>query len=164
MATRFSDVKRGTDAVGGFADTVEKVSPLGENATELAQGRTREIIAVWLLGLLCAIVGFAFTAYFLTLDGTDPAKRFENLKTLLDVLVGPILTLLSSAIGFYFGARSAQGGNGQGGGNGKPAPSPSPAPAPAPVAPPAPIPTPAPPPAPPPPAEPPAAVPVGDRT
>lgn len=112
MATRPSDNNAPPSpfeaAVGGGG--VEVVSAQ-DNTGEAAQGRTREIIAVWLLGLLCAIVGLAFTAYFLTLDGVAPDKRFENLKTLLDVLVGPILTLLSSAIGFYFGARSAQGNN-----------------------------------------------------
>ena len=29
------------------------------------------------------------------------------LKTLLDVLLGPVIALLSSAIGFYFGSRQA---------------------------------------------------------
>lgn len=133
MATRPSDNNAAPSpfeaAVGGGG--VEVVSGQ-DNTGEAAQGRTREIIAVWLLGLLCAIVGLAFTAYFLTLDGVAPDKRFENLKTLLDVLVGPILTLLSSAIGFYFGARSAQGNNTP------PAPSPPPAPPAAPT--PAPLP------------------------
>ena len=108
MATQFSEAKA--------SNPVDLVTPVGDGSTEAAQGRTREIIAVWLLGLLCAIVGLAFTGYFLTLDGTDVQKRFENLKALLDVLVGPIITLLSSAIGFYFGSRSAQG-NGRGGGS-----------------------------------------------
>lgn len=70
--------------------------------------RTREIIAIWLIGLLCTLVGLTFTAFFLTYESMVPDKRFENLKSLLDVLLGPIITLLSSVIGFYFGSRTAQ--------------------------------------------------------
>ena len=106
-------------------DTNPSVAPpLGDPKYEetRAQGRTREVIAVWLLGLLCVVVGLAFTAYFLDYDAVPPEKRFANLKSLLDVLIGPIITLLSSAIGFYFGSRSAEAGAprtpGQAGGSG----------------------------------------------
>lgn len=91
--------------------TPEFQNPIGsdDGVDQRAQGRTREVIAVWLLGLFCVVVGLAFTAYFLDYDAVPAEKRFGNLKTLLDVLVGPIITLLSSAIGFYFGSRTAQG-------------------------------------------------------
>lgn len=101
-----------TDKFSDIAKIESFQAPVGdpERIEQQSQGRTREIIAVWLLGLLCVVVGLAFTAYFLDYDSVPAEKRFANLKTLLDVLVGPIITLLSSAIGFYFGSRSAQAG------------------------------------------------------
>ena len=87
--------------------TYERVEPVGDPLKD-PRDRTREVIAVWLLGLLCVVVGLAFTAYFLDYDAVPPDKRFNNLKSLLDVLIGPIITLLSSAIGFYFGSRTAE--------------------------------------------------------
>jgi hypothetical protein len=153
MATRFSQAKastdpvgtateqvgggsspaRGVDRVAPLGNTVDLLDPIGDSSGEAAQGRTREIIAVWLLGLLCAIVALAFTGYFLTLDGNDVQKQFANLKTLLDVLVGPIITLLSSAIGFYFGSRTAQASARNAAAPAPTPPPPPPGPPPAPV-------------------------------
>lgn len=121
MASPFEQVRKATetvayeDATTAFSRATNKtdeVTPSGSETSEQreqrSQGKTREIIAVWLLGLLCAVVGLAFAAYFLQSDGVEPKERFTQLKTLLDVLVGPIITLLSSAVGFYFGSRTAQ--------------------------------------------------------
>lgn len=68
----------------------------------------RETITVWLVGLLCAIIALAFIALFM--DDSLPLfeKRYERLKGILDVIMGPVVTLLSSVIGFYFGSQVAQ--------------------------------------------------------
>ena len=116
MASRFDEVEKSTDQLTipfvSAEKGIDELSGIGKPSQaekeQHAQGKTRELIAVWLLGLLCAVVALAFTAYFVDHDTTDPKERFAQLKTLLDVLVGPIITLLSSAIGFYFGSRTAQ--------------------------------------------------------
>lgn len=100
-----------------------KVSPLGDDpgGDHRSQRGMREAITVWLLGLLCVVVGLAFTALLLDEDPTLADQRFAHLKTLLDVVVGPIVTLLSSVIGFYFGlqsARDAAAGSGERGNRG----------------------------------------------
>lgn len=69
----------------------------------------REFIAVWLIALLFLIISLAFTAVFLDDDPTMLDKRFQHLKSLLDVIIGPVSTLLSSAIGFYFGMQVNNG-------------------------------------------------------
>lgn len=74
-----------------------------------SQRGMREIIAVWLIALLFLIICLAFTAVFLDDDPTMLDKRFQHLKSLLDVIIGPVATLLSSAIGFYFGMQVSQG-------------------------------------------------------
>ena len=68
----------------------------------------RETITIWLLGLLCAVIGLSFAALLLDQDIVAADRRVANLKALLDVVVGPVVTLLSSVIGFYFGLQSAQ--------------------------------------------------------
>ncbi|HRH88052.1 MAG TPA: hypothetical protein PLO41_14475 [Rubrivivax sp.] len=75
-----------------------------------ARDDTRQTIALWLIGLFCTIVVLCFTALFMiglrSKEGFDQ-QFFTNLKTLLDVLVGPVITLLSAAVGFYFGNQQA---------------------------------------------------------
>lgn len=71
---------------------------------------TRQTITLWLIGLLCAIVSLTFVALFArgaATGFTDPAF-FQELKQVLDVLVGPVITLLASAIGFYFGYKQGE--------------------------------------------------------
>jgi hypothetical protein len=82
----------------------------GYSPQDKARDDTRQTITLWLIGLLCAIVVLSFTALFMiglrSKDGFDQSF-FTNLKTLLDVLLGPVITLLSSAVGFYFGYQQA---------------------------------------------------------
>ena len=73
-----------------------------------SQRGMRETITIWLLVLLCFVVGLAFTVLLYDVDPVMADKRFERLKNLLDVLLGPVVTLLSSVIGFYFGSQAAQ--------------------------------------------------------
>ena len=72
---------------------------------------TRRIVAYVLLGLIFTIVLIAVTDLFvinaqaLPRSGDDDAAR---LMKLMDVVFGPIITLFSSVVGFYFGARTAK--------------------------------------------------------
>ena len=102
-------VESAVDPIGSPAgvEKVDEVTPIGDPYEE-SHNRTREIIALWLVGLLCSIVALAFVGLFFVERASDQKLAFENLKAVLDVLVGPIVTLLSSAIGFYFGSRTAQ--------------------------------------------------------
>ena len=72
---------------------------------DVAKDATRQTITLWLIGLLCVIVGLTFVALFARgmSSGFRDAGFFGELKQVLDVLVGPIITLLASAVGFYFG-------------------------------------------------------------
>ncbi len=82
------------------------------SSQEKAKNDTRKTIALWLVGLFCTIVVLSFTALFmvgLKSPGGFDTVFFDKLKGLLDVLVGPVITLLSSAIGFYFGQQSSSG-------------------------------------------------------
>lgn len=71
---------------------------------------TRQTITLWLIGLLCAIVSLTFVALFArgAASGFADKDFFQELKQVLDVLVGPIITLLASAIGFYFGYKQGE--------------------------------------------------------
>ena len=90
------------DGVGGISEiTFEEKA---YNADE-SRDATRQTITLWLLGLLCAIVALSFVALFARGASTGFTDKafFSELKQVLDVLVGPVITLLASAVGFYFG-------------------------------------------------------------
>ncbi|HYD37942.1 MAG TPA: hypothetical protein VEA60_10035 [Allosphingosinicella sp.] len=77
-----------------------------------AQDSARKNIAYALLGITGFIIlgGFFLAAW--ALSPSQPIS--ENLKTvlaLLNVVFGPIVALLGSATGFYFGANAAARGN-----------------------------------------------------
>jgi hypothetical protein len=65
---------------------------------EEAQEKTRGAIAAGLVGLLFMLVIFAFMSLW---SKADP----KDLKTLLDMLLAPIIALVGSATGFYFGGK-----------------------------------------------------------
>ena len=69
-----------------------------------SRDNTRETVTLWLIGLLCSIIALAFAALYARgiHNGFDD-DFFGQLKQLTDVLIGPVITLLSSAVGFYFG-------------------------------------------------------------
>lgn len=102
----------------GFTSSVDTRLPVGEDIADQWSARTmRETLALWLVGLLCAVVALAFTALLLDQDSALLDQRFKLLKSLLDVLVGPIVTLLSTVLGFYFGTQAAQRANSKGSGS-----------------------------------------------
>jgi hypothetical protein len=101
-------------------DEVDKGYPLRDQAQDSA----RQTITLWLIGIFAVLIVLSFVALFvggLKSKGGFDKDFFANLKTLLDVLLGPVITLLSSAIGFYFGYQQgstspgAKAGGGPGG-------------------------------------------------
>lgn len=110
--------------------TVSIASLPAPKATETSDSKTRNVIANWLLVLLAAIVVVAFGALFVinyaahsgdfAPPATNAAARAaaaaaaeasaKRLMDLMNVVFGPVVTLFSSVVGFYFGARTAQEG------------------------------------------------------
>lgn len=87
------------------SDREQKYAP-----QDRARDSARQIITLWLIGLFCVLITLAFAALFMIgLQSGFNQSFFEKLKTLLDVLLGPVITLLSSAIGFYFGYQQGAG-------------------------------------------------------
>jgi polyferredoxin len=64
--------------------------------------QARKRIAYWLLALLTLLVTYAFGGLFLI----EGKPTFEHLKSLVEMLLGPLIALVSAATGFYFGAQS----------------------------------------------------------
>jgi hypothetical protein len=64
--------------------------------------QARKRITYWLLALLTLLVTYAFFGLF-SIEGRP---TFEHLKTLVEMLLGPLIALVSAATGFYFGAQS----------------------------------------------------------
>jgi hypothetical protein len=108
--------KKAADAaVGGGAFNEEPFEAFEERSYDPDSSRdgTRQTITLWLIGLLCAIVGLTFVALFARGASTGFTDRefFHELKQVLDVLVGPVITLLASAVGFYFGYKQGELGD-----------------------------------------------------
>ena len=66
------------------------------------QDATRSYIAYWLLGLLTLMVAGGFGMLLIV-----PTVTFENLKSILELVFGPVVALVSAATGFYFGAQQS---------------------------------------------------------
>jgi hypothetical protein len=108
--------KKAADAaVGGGAFNEAPFEAFEERSYDPDSSRdgTRQTITLWLIGLLCAIVGLTFVALFARGASTGFTDKdfFHELKQVLDVLVGPVITLLASAVGFYFGYKQGELGD-----------------------------------------------------
>jgi hypothetical protein len=81
-------------APGGIVEPVEKVTH---------DDVSRRWIAYWLLGLLTLLILGAFAGFYkLFCEPTKPT--FEQFKTLVELILTPLITLVSAATGFYFGS------------------------------------------------------------
>jgi hypothetical protein len=68
---------------------------------EPARERLRGALAAILLVLLAAVIGLAWLALWADI-ATEP-----EIKDLLSVMLTPVVALVGSALGFYFGGKSA---------------------------------------------------------
>jgi hypothetical protein len=65
--------------------------------------QARKRITYWLLALLTLLVTYAFGGLFLI----ESKPSFEHFKSLVEMLLGPLIALVSAATGFYFGAQQS---------------------------------------------------------
>ena len=88
---------------------LEPSSPSSEKYNpEQSRDKARASITYWLLILLTILFLGAFVAFF----SIKETATFANLKVLLEMLITPLIVLVSAATGFYFGANSATKPNG----------------------------------------------------
>lgn len=72
-----------------------------------SEGVTRELIAFWLLALLTGVLCSAYHMMSET-SGTPAKYKFEDIKEFLQLVLTPLITLVSAATGFYFGSQSGK--------------------------------------------------------
>lgn len=87
--------------------------------SDMTDDKTRRHISYWLLGLLSFLLTVALIATFIINCDfgkyeagkwvPDAAAQADFLLKILNILFGPVVTLVSSVVGFYFGARTAKG-------------------------------------------------------
>ncbi len=87
----------------GSGATLEANRPTLEpfNLTK-AQEKVRGRIAQWLVALLAAVVLFAFMTLWLF------DNRVADLEKLLTIIFAPVITLVGTATGYYFGGKNSQ--------------------------------------------------------
>jgi len=92
------------DATVATGDAPPKLeSPREEDYNpDRSRDQARARITYWLLFLFTLLILFAFFALY----NADEKPTFENLKAILELLLGPVVALVSAATGFYFGAQS----------------------------------------------------------
>jgi hypothetical protein len=68
----------------------------------------RRYIAYWLLALLTTLIVCTFGGFvlFICLSATKPT--FTDFKSLVELVLTPLLTLVSAATGFYFGSQHSK--------------------------------------------------------
>lgn len=74
---------------------------------EKSRDKTRTYIAYWLLSLLTVLLLCSF-GLLLAIAGSTSKVTFEQLKSLVELLLGPLIALVSAATGFYFGSQTAR--------------------------------------------------------
>ncbi|AXA89815.1 hypothetical protein [Massilia sp. YMA4] len=95
------EVLDATVGVGTAAPALRQPEVKGDYDPGRYQDATRSYIAYWLLGLLTILVIGGFSLLFVVPGGAT----FDNLKSILELVFGPIIALVSAATGFYFGAQ-----------------------------------------------------------
>lgn len=78
---------------------------------ETTRGRIALNLVRTLIGLVAATFGLAIVLTWVC-NGpacSDPAKNMELVRTLVQLLLTPIVGLVGAVIGFYFGAHSTKG-------------------------------------------------------
>jgi polyferredoxin len=71
--------------------------------------QARKRITYWMLALLSVL----FVGSFVSLWFLSAAPTFDQVKTVIELLLGPLVALVSAATGFYFGAQTSRGDDGR---------------------------------------------------
>ena len=90
------------------APSLEKPESAPYNPDRDREG-ARKGITYWLLSLLTVLFVISFAA----LAALKENPTFDQLKSLIELLLGPLVALVSAATGFYFGAQSAKNAEGK---------------------------------------------------
>ncbi|WP_047534528.1 hypothetical protein [Methylotenera sp. N17] len=89
-----------------FSRTPEPVAPVTKTYNhQQHQESFRGWIAILLIILLAIIVIYCL-CFLSNLPQTDADKSLNNLIQILQVVFGPLVTLVATAVGYYFGANS----------------------------------------------------------
>lgn len=83
---------------------------IGSYDSQKSHDSARRAIAYWLLGLLTFLIFAAFISYATLYFGqpTASSPKTDDLLALVQLILTPLLTLVSAATGFYFGAHHSQ--------------------------------------------------------
>ena len=103
----------------GQTGGISKVGSFRPDKLKDSDHETRRWISYWLLLLLTGLLIISFVALFeINGNGTvvrvgngtisDAVEDSDRLLQLINIVFGPVVTLVSSVVGFYFGARTAQ--------------------------------------------------------
>ena len=114
---------RKLDAVDVSQVTAPEQPELGRYDKEKAADDARRTIAFWLLALLILTVIAAMIAVSIVnsqpldsgtanIQASDAKADAERLVTVLNIVFGPVVTLLGTATGFYFGQQARIGSSG----------------------------------------------------
>lgn len=87
--------------------TVEKAPSDGSVLDAESRRTMQETITVSLIGFLGAVCVFLFVGIMFA-SQTGRKETFDQLKDLVNLILGPLTTLLSTVVGFYFGAKIAR--------------------------------------------------------
>jgi hypothetical protein len=72
-----------------------------------ARDKTRQNIAYALIAILAGTIVMTMVLTWWLISPADPAGNAERLVRVVNIIFGPIVTLVGSATGFYFGAQTA---------------------------------------------------------
>lgn len=108
-----------TSQTGPPAETLTRTIFAEPYDPDKVRDHARRAIAYWLLAILSGIVVMSFVVFAWALNPYDSQGNYERLVGLLQILFGPIITLVGSATGFYFGAQAANAQQSKGGNRGE---------------------------------------------
>ena len=91
-------------AVDGAKSVTPETAPVYD--PDQSRDAARAAIAYWLLGLFTLLIVCTFWAMYSVLDAKP---TFEQFKVMIEILLGPLVALVSAATGFYFGAGRSGG-------------------------------------------------------
>jgi len=85
-----------------------EITDIGTRLDDQSRRNMQETITVSLIGLLGALFVFLFAYVVIAGENGGLGANFDKLKDLLNIVVGPLVALLSTVVGFYFGSKAVK--------------------------------------------------------
>jgi hypothetical protein len=101
------DLESSRDAVLAASDQLPDTVSTEPYNSEKARDKARENIAYALIGILAGTILATLALSGWLLAPGDADGNADRLVRVLNIIFGPIITLVGSATGFYFGAQTA---------------------------------------------------------